>query len=256
MEFVGITERGDAALDDSWKKWVYDKNLPAILITKNAPLLENNYPDILSKNVIIHATCTGLGNSFIEPNVPHYDKILSWIEDKTEEQRKRIVLRVDPICLPLFLCQDVVQYNNKNYFEIIINIFNFAEEYKLRTRISFLDLYPHVISRFDERQDIQKFLMQNYNGDLHLPLEDRKSFVAWINKSWPHLKLEICGEPGLPCDGCVSSIDLNIFGIEYNIDEFSYGNQRKGCCCLALKTELLNNKCQCKHGCLYCYWRN
>ena len=52
MDFIGITERGDATLDDSWKKWVYDKNLPAILITKNAPLLERNHPDIFSKNII------------------------------------------------------------------------------------------------------------------------------------------------------------------------------------------------------------
>lgn len=256
MDFIGITERGDAALDDSWKKWVYDKNLPAILITKNAPLLERNHPDIFSKNVIIHATCTGLGGSFIEPNVPYYDEILSWIESKTEEQRKRIVLRVDPICLPLFLCSNVVQHNDKHYFETLMCLFNFAEEKRLRTRISFLDLYSHVLHRFDVRPEIRDWLAQKYNNELHLPLEDRKSFLAWVNKSWPLLKLEICGEPGLPCDGCVSFTDLDIFGIKYDVNESFYGNQRPGCCCLTSKKELLDNKHQCKHGCLYCYWRN
>lgn len=141
MNFIGITERGDAALNDSWKKWVYDKNLPAILITKNAPLLERNHPDIFSKNVIIHATCTGLGGSFIEPNVPRYDRILYWLESKTEEQRKRIVLRVDPICLPLFVYYADVEFSSYYYFGAVREIFNFAEEKRFRTRISFLDLF-------------------------------------------------------------------------------------------------------------------
>lgn len=254
MDFIGITERGDAALDDSWVKWVYDKNLPAILITKNAPLLEKNHPDIFSKNIIIHATCTGLGGSFIEPNVPYYDEILNWIENKTEAQKERIVLRIDPICPPLFISSNIVQYDGMHYFQTLCKIFNFAEENKLRTRISFLDLYKHIIPRFDSRKDIQDQLMQKYGEDIHLPLSDRQSFASFINKTWPGIDLEICGEPGMPCTGCVSILDLKIFGIKPGIP--NYAHQRVGCLCLANKKELLSNKHQCKHGCLYCYWRN
>ena len=31
--------------------------------------------------------------------------------------------------------------------------------------------------------------------------------------------------------------------------------QRASCSCLSQKVELLSNKKQCHHGCLYCYWR-
>lgn len=65
---IGITERGDAALDFSW----YDKLSTvsgAILITKNITdefihrvmqAYQNGY------KLIIHATCTGWGQSIIE----------------------------------------------------------------------------------------------------------------------------------------------------------------------------------------------
>lgn len=253
MEFIGITERGDAALYEGWVDWVYKKNLPAILITKNAPLLERKHPDIFSKNVIIHATCTGLGGSFIEPNVPTYDEILKWI-DKHDKERERIVLRVDPICPPLFLASNVVQYDGKHYFETLFKIFQFAELNNIRTRISFLDLYPHVISRLDSRPDVRDWLVKKYENNVHLPLEDRNSYLEFLKKQFPKIEFEICGEPGMPCAGCVSYLDLKIFGIE--VESLSYGYQRLACNCLANKKELLDNKHPCHHGCLYCYWRD
>lgn len=33
--FIGITERGDAALDLSWEDWVFAQKRPAILISKD-----------------------------------------------------------------------------------------------------------------------------------------------------------------------------------------------------------------------------
>ena len=36
-DLVGITERGDAALNEGWVDWVYKQNKPAVLVTKNAP---------------------------------------------------------------------------------------------------------------------------------------------------------------------------------------------------------------------------
>ena len=32
---IGITERGDAALDTSWENWVFVQKRPAILISKD-----------------------------------------------------------------------------------------------------------------------------------------------------------------------------------------------------------------------------
>ena len=58
----------------------------------------------------------------------------------------------------------------------------------------------------------------------------------------------------MPCTGCVSEKDLEILGVE-KIPNLSMGGPRPGCKCLAIKRELLTNKKQCPHGCLYCYWR-
>lgn len=42
-------------------------------------------------------------------------------------------------------------------------------------------------------------------------------------------------------------------GLDFELSGSSY--QRKGCLCPSNKYELLKNKKQCPHGCLYCYWR-
>jgi len=65
MNEIGITERGDAALDLGWLPWVEDGK-PAILITKDPlKLWKELIGHLLSKkfNIIIHATITGLGGS-------------------------------------------------------------------------------------------------------------------------------------------------------------------------------------------------
>lgn len=76
MVQIGITERGDAAIDTVWKTWVYEKGLPAILITKDTVKLITENPglfigDELKGNVILHATITGMGGNWLEPNVPN-----------------------------------------------------------------------------------------------------------------------------------------------------------------------------------------
>ena len=70
------------------------------------------------------------------------------------------------------------------------------------------------------------------------------------------LRIESCAEPGLteaiPC-GCISSYDLALLGLE-DKDAAATGPQRKNCLCYPGKTELLSNRRQCGHGCVYCYW--
>jgi hypothetical protein len=60
MKLIGITERGDAALDMGWKSWV-SSGRPAILITKNPRLLMDKLLDVESRNIIVHCTITGWG---------------------------------------------------------------------------------------------------------------------------------------------------------------------------------------------------
>ena len=57
MVQIGITERGDAAINTDWKTWVYSFNKPAILITKNPiKLIEENQELFFGYkgNVILH----------------------------------------------------------------------------------------------------------------------------------------------------------------------------------------------------------
>jgi len=49
--------------------------------------------------------------------------------------------------------------------------------------------------------------------------------------------VEVCGEPGISCTGCISKLDLDIFGLKYDGDDRT--NQRSVCECLAIKKELL-----------------
>ena len=66
MTKIGITERGDAAYDTRWRKWLFDGN-PAVLITKCPTKLIDHLADIPNPNIIIHCNITGYGGSVIEP---------------------------------------------------------------------------------------------------------------------------------------------------------------------------------------------
>lgn len=54
--------------------------------------------------------------------------------------------------------------------------------------------------------------------------------------------------------GCISKRDFDILSLPF--DNVTGGFQRKGCLCVAGKTELLNNKKRCPSGCIYCYWHD
>ena len=97
---IGITERGDAALDLSWvDKLKYVDG--AILITKNCGKKE--FLDSLSKSekpIILHATCTGMGGTHMEPNVPSPLSQINVIKRIIRTgilPAKKIVIRIDPI---------------------------------------------------------------------------------------------------------------------------------------------------------------
>lgn len=75
MQKIGITERDDAGLDLSWADILKTNDYAgAVLITKNAnPAFQNNVWELWNqsfKNIIIHFTCTGWGNTEMEPFVP------------------------------------------------------------------------------------------------------------------------------------------------------------------------------------------
>lgn len=259
MVQVGITERGDAAINTGWKKWV-ENGQPAILITKNViKLIEENKQLLLDRNVIIHATITGLGGTRWEPNVPHYKKVLEFLEKQIRYgfPKERLVIRCDPIFIPFMAPETQSLFNYKS---IITEILNFAIDNNLRYRISFFDYYPHVKERVkDLPQTLVIEKLNQMQPDMHADILLRQGFLAmledYITVRGGKTKIEVCGEPGLPCTGCLSKKDLDTFGIELDKDPET-GMQRPACACLGLKKELLDNKHPCAHGCLYCYWKD
>lgn len=224
---IGITERGDAALDLNWEPWVR-AGKPAILITKDPEKLYHHLGKTM--NIIVHCTITGFGGSVLEPEVPGTDDAVHGLVKIAEKiGMKRVVLRIDPIipasfdikpskiALPLKLCG-------------------------IRKRISFLDNYKHVKKRFRDAG------LEPLPYDFHAPLKNR--LFVWKKLGKP----EVCGEPGMKCTGCVGKKDLDILGVKASSQRVS--SQRTACMCLSVKHELLSKRSRCGHGCLYCYWKD
>ena len=230
MVRIGITERGDAGLDFAWMKKAKSCD-GVILITKH---LSHGFIELASEvNSIVHATITGQGGSVYEPKVPPFviSKLLfQKLIDKIGHDR--VVLRIDPI-IPTDsgIAKAIFVYQ-----QLHENI-----EKKTRVRISFVDNYAHVKPRFVRAG------LKPLDYIFHAPIELREKIVSYFPDA------DMCAEPGFKCVGCVSKKDLEIFGI--NADVNIGGYQREHCACLACKVELLDNKRQCKGGCLYCYWK-
>lgn len=227
---IGITERGDAGLDFSWEKEYERLGCDGvILITKHLS------PQFIERakgyNSIVHATITGHGGTGIEPNVKPWDQSSDLFGQLVNRiGAERVVLRIDPIIPGRWETAYQV------YQTLHVNTEN-----KTRVRISFLDNYPHTKARFIAA-GIQR---EPYN--FHAPLAQRMTIAAHFPDA------EICGEPGMPCTGCVSEKDLSILNIPQITSLKGY--QRPACQCLAAKKELLKLRGQCPSGCLYCYWK-
>lgn len=233
---IGITERGDAALDQSWRLKASSVD-GMILITKAPHILAENIPS-LPKNSIIHCTITGLGMTDLEPGVtlpsttiPAYHRLVAALGSE------RVVLRIDPI-IP-----------HGEYLELACSI---AGETHGRLRVSFIDAYPHVKARLaagglDPREIFP------YDG-FHAPADMRFEALGKIISAARVSSIEICGEPDMPCTGCVSARDLTAMGLGVSTLSGNTGHQRTTCACLAEKTELLSQRKPCGHRCVYCYW--
>lgn len=242
MTQIGITERGDAALNLEWYNWVL-ANKPTILITKNPKKLiedfkNNSGKSIFDFNVILHATITGLGGTVMEPNVSAWKEQAEYLKENFNE---RIVIRVDPI-VPLFAEKQLEVFK---WF--VVNT-----DY-LRYRTSIMDFYNHVKTRLSPK--INSLLEPIYGSGIHASFDTRQKIINDINDILfeKNVTVEVCGEPGIKCSGCVSENDCKILGVEPSL---SKKGQRYGCSCLANKQELLTSKHQCEHRCVYCYWKN
>ena len=94
---IGITERGDAALNMSWTKKLHTvdgiiaitKNLTDEFIEKTVHLHKQN------ERIIVHATCTGWGGSYLEPNVPRPETQIHNIKQLIIHHFTTIIVLID-----------------------------------------------------------------------------------------------------------------------------------------------------------------
>lgn len=231
----GITERGDACLDLSWVNKLKPGN---IIISKNA---SPEFYEALLKHkdrIIYHCTCTGYGGTIIEPNVPNPDFIVRCVDGLIKDgfPVSQIVLRIDPI-IPTY--HGLIRVNK------VLHIFN--DLGIKRVRYSFLDIYPHVAQRFKDK-DIG-LPWEGFTAPYKMQQNALKLFA-----NYPQYEFESCAEDNPHSLGCISQKDIDILNLNMPIKVGGF--QRKGCKCIGNKTELLSNGKRCKHGCLYCYWRD
>lgn len=245
MYKIGVTERGDAALDFSWVDKL-DQVDGAVVITK---YLSPEFCNIALKNknkLIIHATITGHGGTILEPNVPAWQDSLTFIQSLVEcgFPSSKIVARVDPI-----IPTTKGIFTAKKVISAVID-----DALISRIRVSIIDMYPHVRHRFMEL-------------GLPLPYGERgfspsEAQIAAVNNMLLSMKtddvtFEACAEPQLTAAvhcGCISNRDLYLLGLFDSQDDF-HGYQRKECHCYDGKVELLDNRHQCPHQCVYCFWK-
>ena len=243
---IGITERGDPSIDFSWVPKM-EKMDGVILITKNLTdaVIAAAKP-YLSK-MIFHVTCTGMGGTTIEPNIPPYLWQLEQARmlHKMGVDMERIVIRIDPIVPTL------------KGLETARKVFEAAYTKGFRRfRISLLDCYPHVRQRFSEHQILVPYGKGRFAPSSKM-FENADAMVKLLKENYPDICIESCAEPNLvetEKTGCVSEKDLRLLGLHLtDVDQAGY--QRKSCLCCSAKTELLTEKKQCPYGCLYCYWK-
>ena len=237
MNKIGITERGDAGIDFKWVKKLEKVDF-AILITKS---VNDKFIEEILKvkdKAILHATITGYGGTMLEPNVKDIDWSVNQLNKLIELgfPKEQIVLRLDPI-IPtdkgLFTMEEVLKAIKPLGIK--------------RCRISFLDMYKHVKERFNEN-DI-RIPYYSFNPPQYMIDNFHKKIEPWKDI----YEFEACAEL-IECRiGCVSQKDANI--LNKTIDFQGNINQRGNCLCPLNKYELLSNKKQCPHGCLYCYWK-
>ena len=248
---IGITERGDAGLDLSWKEKIHEMDV-SILITKNiTPCFAKAVLEKMSTDrLVVHCGCTGWGGSWLEPHVPPYSSQLMKLKGLVDDgfPKEQCVLRIDPI-IP----------DNEGLCNLCL-VLDKARDLGLlpgmRVRVSILDEYRHVKKRIRDFCGTNPF----YENTRKYPTMHETTRVRQVLEAHPDVTFEACAEPYLYGKnvehvGCVSEKDLAIFGLSTDTVAINPQN-RTGCLCLAGKHELLSNKKRCPHGCLYCYWQD
>lgn len=274
---IGFTERGDGGRDvDTWLPKVRNHEVNgAVIVTKTitaklAKVLLDLWQDGYHR-LILHCTCTGWGGSYMEPGgfLP-YDQIHALRALCYEGfPLHNTVLRIDPIIPTKEGIGKAVEVLQGAAFAGLFDDMTDSP----RLRFSILDNYPHTRARFaaagidapyGNNFTAPPYMLQNTYERLHAchdELSSRHTMPALETCAESYTGQYLSTHPDAPFKanvGCLSDNDLRIMGFtdeEINSVTGLNPQNRKGCCCLSCKTELLERRHPCPNGCLYCYWK-
>jgi hypothetical protein len=266
---IGFTEAGDGGLDLSWyNPFVAGAVDGVVVVTKNVTG-EKTRRALLAANaerpgrVILHAGCTGLGSTWLEPRVPAPDAQLDAVATLVNDgfPLDHVVVRVDPV-IPrpdTLACAEYAIQGATNRRLLL------PDGYGARLRISVYDEYAHVKRRLADR-GYEPF----YEGDrFRSNAGENTAVMDMLARAVPRgTAVRTCAEVTLVAQskdrddiemvaqGCLSEEDLSLMGLALPANTGVNPQHRGGCLCLTCKTELLKNRRPCPHGCVYCYWRD
>jgi hypothetical protein len=254
---IGITERGDPSLDMSWVDKMNSVD-GAIIITKNLTRNLSIHLLYYKRQVILHHTITGMGGSWVEPNIPKKEEQYKALRNLLQVgfPANQVVVRIDPVMPTIRGAQNLrIVISDIKSDPVLSQITRF--------RMSVLDGYYHVMKRMANGP---VNLAGKYNGSLHANKETFEfidKVIAECSNDFG-VRIEACGELELNNAikvGCISTYDVDVLGIPrkfpYDKELKPAYRQRSECYCPACKTELLSgNREPCGYKCLYCYWKD
>ncbi|MBP5456175.1 MAG: DUF1848 family protein [Paludibacteraceae bacterium] len=239
---IGVVENTDPSfhIDDIFSN-LYPGN---IIITKR---LTNPLIDKLIENkdkCILHLTVTGMGGTKVEPFTPTVEQTLAKFITLTAKgfPIENVVLRVDPI-IP----------TERGWANVERVMSAFGDSGIKRLRFSILDMYPHVMDRFESLGFPLPF--KTFHAPLETRLEIRDRLLKYGEQYG--FEVEACGEPGIDSIPCLSQKDIDILGLGDTIKLVGSAGQRENCKCPANKKSLYTGKPErCQNSCVYCYWKD
>lgn len=218
-----------------------------VMWTKTPHLLLKNQ-ELMKKlseydQIIMHVTITGLGASFLEPNIPHSQEIIDLLPKLIDfvKSPKRINVRFDPI-LNLIHKDGRVLSN----FSLFPDIAEQCKEQEVREfTISWITAYKKVERR------LSALGFTKFEADDTLKTKQAKQLHKWANMLNVNIK-GCCTQPFFPTYGCINGKLLSeLHPRKENCTLEKPLGQRRLCHCT--KSMDIGWYYSCHNGCTYCY---
>jgi len=224
------------------------ENLHTLVLWTKHPANLLHHPDLRRLlprvgQLFLHWTITGLGGTFLEPNVPPPDQQLALLDDVVARlgDPRRLHWRYDPL---LSARREAERVTNLD-----LDLFRSLAEPIARAGVpavhtSFVTLYPKVVRRL---------AAAGVEVETHHP-DARRDFLSRLSQAASDLGLQLltCCEPGFPRQCCIDGdllSQLHPTGEPCRTDRARGQRQLCGC-----TTSLdIGRYLPCPNRCLYCY---